>query len=117
MIKDATPVQKEAGWAFIRWMSEPEQTIAFCRPTGYMPVRVSAIQSPEMQQFYREQPNHRVAYDQLQHAVKFPFSPALFEIQRDQIQNQIEAPLVGLRTIQETMAQAARGSNVLLSRP
>ncbi len=117
MIKDATPAQKEAGWAFIRWMSEPEQTVAFCRPTGYMPVRISAIQSPGMQQFYREQPNYRVAYDQLQYAVRFPFSPVLFEIQRDQIQNQIEAPLLGLKTAEETMAQSVRGSNALLKRP
>ncbi len=116
MLKDATKAQKEAGWAFIRWMSEPEQTLYWSKATGYMPVRVSAVQLPATQQFYREQPNYKVAYDQLQHAVRFPFTPALFEIQREQIQNEIEAPLVGMKTIEETMAQAARGTNALLGK-
>ena len=115
MLKDTPQAQKEAGWAFIRWMSEPEQTLYWSKATGYMPVRTSAVQLPATQQFYREQPNYKVAYDQLQHAVRFPFTPALFEIQREQIQNEIEAPLVGLRTIEETMAQAVRGTNALLS--
>ena len=36
MMKDATPAQKEAGWAFIKWMAEPAQAISWSQNTGYI---------------------------------------------------------------------------------
>lgn len=96
LLKDAPPAQKEAGWACIKWMTEAEQTISLSKATGYMPVRLSAINSPAMQSFYKDNPNYKVALDQLKHAQKFPFSPALFEIQREVIQPNLEAAVLGM---------------------
>ena len=36
-----------------------------------------------MQDFYKQNPNYKTAIDQLRTAQRFPFSPALFEIQRE----------------------------------
>jgi sn-glycerol 3-phosphate transport system substrate-binding protein len=116
MLKDAPAPQKEAGWAFIKWMTDPAQTISLSKATGYMPIRVSAISSPEMQAFYRENPNYRVALDQLKHAQKFPFSPALYEIQREVIQPNLEAPVLGLRPAAETLAAAEAKANEILGK-
>ncbi len=116
MLKDAPAPQKEAGWAFIKWMTDPAQTISLSKATGYMPIRVSAIKSPEMQTFYREHPNYRVALDQLTYAQKFPFSPALFDVYREAVQPNLEAPVVGTKSLADAMAAAEAKANEILDR-
>src|SRR5207237_8103215 len=56
--RDAPAPQKEAGWAFIKWMTDPAQTISLSKATGYMPIRTSAVISTEMQAFLRQHPNY-----------------------------------------------------------
>jgi sn-glycerol 3-phosphate transport system substrate-binding protein len=116
MVKEAKPEEKEAGWAFIKWMTEPEQTIYWSQNTGYMPVRISAIESPKMQKFYEENPNYMIAYNQLQYAIRFPFSPVLFEIQREHIQPNLEGPVAGMRSAEEIIQAAVEGSNKALAK-
>ncbi len=116
MLKDAPAPQKEAGWAFIKWMTDPAQTISLSKATGYMPIRLSAINSPEMQSFYKENPNYKVALDQLKFAQKFPFSPALFEVYREAVQPNLEAPVVGTKSVAEAMAAADAKANEIIGR-
>ena len=63
-------------------MTEPAQTISLSKATGYMPIRTSAVNSPEMQAFYKQNPNYKTAIDQLRTAQRFPYTPALIEICR-----------------------------------
>ncbi len=114
--RDAPASQKEAGWAFVKWMTEPAQTISLSKATGYMPIRVAAINSPEMQRFYRDHPNYKTAIDQLRHAQRFPFSSALFEIQREVIQPNLEAAVLGIKTAAEIMQAAEARANEILAR-
>jgi sn-glycerol 3-phosphate transport system substrate-binding protein len=116
MLKEAPAPQKEAGWAFIKWMTDPAQTISLSKATGYMPIRTSAINSAEMQAFYRENPNYKVALDQLQNAQKFPFSQGLFEIQREVIQPNLEGAVLNVRSAADTMATAEAKANEILSK-
>jgi sn-glycerol 3-phosphate transport system substrate-binding protein len=116
MLKDAPAPQKEAGWAFIKWMTDPTQTISLSKATGYMPIRLSAINSPEMQAFYKENPNYKVALDQLKFAQKFPFSPALFEVYREAVQPNLEAPVVGTKSVAEAMAAAEAKANEIIGK-
>ncbi len=97
-------------------MTDPAQTISLSKATGYMPIRVSAIKSPEMQTFYREHPNYRVALDQLTYAQKFPFSPALFDVYREAVQPNLEAPVVGTKSLADAMAAAEAKANEILDR-
>jgi len=115
MMKDATAAQKEAGWAFIKWMAEPAQAISWSQNTGYICVSEPAIKSAEMQKFYQANPNYRVAYEQLKYAQKMPFTPALIRIQREVIQPNLEAPVIGLKTVDETMAAAEKAANDILA--
>ncbi|MGH7331150.1 MAG: ABC transporter substrate-binding protein [Candidatus Rokuibacteriota bacterium] len=116
MLKDAPAPQKEAGWAFIKWMTDPAQTISLSKATGYMPIRLSAINGPEMQAFYKENPNYKVALDQLKFAQKFPFSPALFEVYREAVQPNLEAPVVGTKSVAEAMAAAETKANEIIGK-
>jgi sn-glycerol 3-phosphate transport system substrate-binding protein len=114
--KDAPPAQKEAGWAFIKWMTEPAQTISLSKATGYMPIRTSAVASPEMQDFFKQNPNYKTAIDQLRTAQKFPFAPGLIEIQREVIQPNLEAAVLGIRTSAEIMQAAEAKANEILAK-
>lgn len=116
MVKDAKPEQKEAGWAFIKWMAEPEQTTYWSQNTGYMPVRISAVESPKMKKFYQENPNYAVAYDQLQHAVRLPFTSVLYEIQREHVHPNLEGPVVGMQSVEDMIQTAVEGSNKALAK-
>jgi sn-glycerol 3-phosphate transport system substrate-binding protein len=114
--RDAPPAQKEAGWAFIKWMTEPAQTISLSKATGYMPIRTSAVNSPEMQAFYRQNPNYKTAIDQLKTAQRFPYTPALIEIQREVIQPNLEAAVLGIKTATEIMQAAEAKANEILAK-
>src|SRR5262245_25241578 len=114
--RDAPAPQKEAGWAFIKWMTEPAQTISLSKATGYMPIRTSAVNSPEMQDFYKQNPNYKTAIDQLKTAQRFPFSPGLIEIQREVIQPNLEAAVLGIKTSAEIMQAAEAKTNEILSK-
>jgi hypothetical protein len=56
-----------------------------------------------------------VAYEQLKYAQKMPFTPALIRIQREVIQPNLEAPVIGLKTVDETMAAAEKLANDILA--
>ena len=114
--RDAPPAQKEAGWAFIKWMTEPAQTISLSKATGYMPIRTSAVNSPEMQAFYKQNPNYKTAIDQLRTAQRFPYTPALIEIQREVIQPNLEAAVLGIKTAAEVMQAAEAKANEFLAK-
>jgi hypothetical protein len=44
-----------------------------------------------------------------------PFAPALIRIQREVIQPNLEAPVIGLKTVEETMAAAEKAANDILA--
>ncbi|OLT01957.1 ABC transporter substrate-binding protein [Pseudonocardia sp. CNS-004] len=60
-----TPEQQLAAGMFLKFLTEPEQTAHFSAGTGYMPVRTSAVDSPDMQAVFAETPQARTAVDQL----------------------------------------------------
>ena len=97
-------------------MTEPAQTISLSKATGYMPIRTSAVNSPEMQAFYRQNPNYKTAIDQLKTAQRFPYTPALIEIQREVIQPNLEAAVLGIKTAAEIMQAAEAKANEILAK-
>jgi sn-glycerol 3-phosphate transport system substrate-binding protein len=96
-------------------MSEPAQAIYWSQNTGYICTNELAIASAEMQKFYKDNPNYRVAYEQLKYAQKMPFTPALIRIQREVIQPNLEAPVIGMSTVEQTMAAAEKQANDILA--
>jgi ABC-type glycerol-3-phosphate transport system substrate-binding protein len=61
----ATPEQEKAAWKFIKWFISPEVTARWARETGYLPVRKSAADLPEMKEFYEKNVRARHVYDVL----------------------------------------------------
>ena len=56
---------KQAAAEYLKFCTNTEQTTIWSQATGYMPVRTSAVESAEMQAFLDENPNSRVALEQL----------------------------------------------------
>ncbi|HZA93712.1 MAG TPA: ABC transporter substrate-binding protein [Gemmatimonadales bacterium] len=74
-ILSTAPTEKQqAAFKYIAFATSPEITAYWSQNTGYMPVRKSAGESPEMQAFYEENPLFRTAVDQL--ATTKPQDPA-----------------------------------------
>jgi sn-glycerol 3-phosphate transport system substrate-binding protein len=57
--------RKAAAMQFIEFCTSTEETTIWSQATGYMPVRTSAIESPEEQAYLEENPNARTAVEQL----------------------------------------------------
>src|SRR5690606_28472995 len=60
-----SPEQQLAAGMFLKFLTDTAQTAHFSAGTGYMPVRTSAIESPEMAGVFAETPQARTAVDQL----------------------------------------------------
>lgn len=60
-----TPEEQLAAAMFLQFLTDTEQTAYFSQSTGYMPVRTSAVESPEMTAVYEATPQFRTAVDQL----------------------------------------------------
>ena len=62
---NTTPEQQEAAWAFVRYFTDTEVGVRWAIETGYLPIRKSAIQNPDLQAFWAEWEYNRVPYDSL----------------------------------------------------
>ncbi len=62
------PVEKrEAGWEFIKFVTNTPNTIYFSQETGYMVVRTDAADQPDYKKYLAENPNAKVTFDQMQY--------------------------------------------------
>lgn len=59
------PAQQAAAWEFMTYLTSPETQSVWAAATGFLPVQSSAIDLPEIQQRWDENPEFRVAFDQL----------------------------------------------------
>lgn len=108
--------KQEAAWKFINWMTSKEQTIYASSFTGYLPSRISAVNSEEMKKLYAEKPLFKVAVDQLEYARPRPMLkpyPEIAKIIKDQIALAIVDPTI---TAEKTIAEAGTKADKLLNK-
>ena len=65
LVESADDAERAAAWDYLRWLNEPEQQATWHAGTGYIPIRESAIDTPEVQALWAERPGFKVAYEQL----------------------------------------------------
>ena len=108
LLKSAEPEEKRTAWAFLRFMHEPEQAIAWATQTGYMPVTHSAVERLERQGYYQKHPNDRVAFDQLAVAMRWPWSTELFRIQREIVEPRLERAVLSNADARQLLEEGRR---------
>ncbi len=116
MLKKSPDARKKAAWTFLKWMIDTQQTIHWSQNTGYMPVRKSALEDAKLKAFYDKNPDYTTAMKQLEHAVRFPFSTSLLEIQRNLLQPNLEAPVVGKGEVGKVLTTAQGEADKILAR-
>lgn len=97
-----TDVQQQAAWDFVKYFTSPKMSVRWALGTGYMPIRKSSIDDPDLQKFWAEWPYNRAAFDCL------PFAkpePNLLGWQ--QIRNLVETAETEVMTQVKTGRQAA----------
>jgi sn-glycerol 3-phosphate transport system substrate-binding protein len=65
MVNKSSPEKQAAAWQFLKFLDSTENDTAWAIGTGYMPIRKSSAASSEMQQYWQQNPEFKVAYDQL----------------------------------------------------
>jgi sn-glycerol 3-phosphate transport system substrate-binding protein len=65
LLKQSSPAERAAAWELIKYLDSPEQLIRLHLETGYVPIRKSVAESPEVQARWQQDPAYRTAYDQL----------------------------------------------------
>ncbi len=66
MTSKLTPQEEAAAWEFIKWVTETEQAISNSMATGYVMTRKSCVETTEVQDYFVEYPQAKVALDQLE---------------------------------------------------
>jgi multiple sugar transport system substrate-binding protein len=104
---------QQGAFQFIKYFTNAENTAQWSQQTGYMPVRQSAFKSMQTS-FYPQNPNLKVAVDQMPHAIFAPSVPVW-----DQAQNTILTELGnvvdGKKSARQGLDDAARQVDDLLA--
>ena len=70
IVNKSAPEKQEAAWRFAKFLNEPETQATWAADTGYIPIRKSAVDLPQIQQRWQQVPGFKVAYDQLTSGVE-----------------------------------------------
>lgn len=68
----APKAKQEAAWKFLKWLTDTKQSASWAMQTGYMPLRLSAGDSPELKAHIAKNPAFQVAVDSMKFASPFP---------------------------------------------
>lgn len=110
----SAPAKQAAAWKLIQFLDAPEQIAGFATASGYVPIRTSAAESPQVQTFWAANPAYRVAYDQLLQ----PGGPSAngsvigaYQGVRDSVRDALVAMLGEGLSPDEAMARAQKGAD------
>jgi sn-glycerol 3-phosphate transport system substrate-binding protein len=65
MVNKSSPAKQAAAWKYLKFLDQPDSLTTWAIGTGYLPIRKSAADSAPMQQYWAQNPEFKVAYDQL----------------------------------------------------
>ena len=65
IVKKSSPEKQAAAWQYAKFLNEPETQAEWSIATGYVPIRQSSANKPQVQQYWAANPGFKVAYDQL----------------------------------------------------
>jgi multiple sugar transport system substrate-binding protein len=99
--------EKEAAWKFIKWFISKEIQARWAIRTGYLPVRKSTLELPEVKQHLRSVPGLRDVWASLDYALIEPRTPGWLVGRRLLSDVGIEPVLRGGMAIEESLTRCA----------
>jgi len=70
----SNPAREKAAYEFVKWMTDTKQAAYWSQETGYVAARKSCMKLPSHQKFLEQNPNARVAGEQLPYVSVMPAS-------------------------------------------
>jgi sn-glycerol 3-phosphate transport system substrate-binding protein len=113
LFKSATPEQQKAAYAFVKWMTNPENAAAWSIDTGYVAVTQAAWETEQMKNYVKEVPTALVARDQLEVSVA-EFSTHDNQRITKLLNDNIQAVLTNSKSAEQAMKDAQRDADRLL---
>jgi sn-glycerol 3-phosphate transport system substrate-binding protein len=103
---------KAATWDFMKYLNEPAQQALWSKLTGYVPIRKSAVELPDVADNWKARPTFKVAYDQLlsSHAQGGPSIGAYKEF-RDAIRDGLESLVLKHASPEDALALMEKEAN------
>jgi sn-glycerol 3-phosphate transport system substrate-binding protein len=117
--KGKPDAETAAAWDFVKFLVAPEQQSEWAAATGYVPIRLSAVDLPPIKDVYLVDPRYKVAYDQLNAAADTPVQAGPVLGPQREIRNltsrAVEAILIQHADVSQTLSNAARQSDLLIA--
>lgn len=112
-IFNTTPEQERVAWEFIKTFTSKETSVRWALGTGYVPIRKSAAENPDMQAFWREWEYNRAAFDCLPFAHAEPNVAGWQEV-RTLVERAETDVLTGLKTAAEAVRDLKAKADAVL---
>jgi sn-glycerol 3-phosphate transport system substrate-binding protein len=113
VFRGLTPEQEKAAWAFVAWMTAPEQLGSWSRFTGYFAPRKSSYDLADMRAFLEKNPDATVALHQLDYAHSW-FSTYQTVPVRKAIEDEVQAVLSGKKSAEQAVKDAQRKADEIM---
>ena len=104
----------DAAWEFMKWLTSPENSNYWAMNTGYVPIYKGALETPEMQQFLKDNPLYKTVIEQLEYAYGIPVFSELGTSDTE-LRKAVEKVELGAATPKEALKAAAEAVNSALS--
>jgi ABC-type glycerol-3-phosphate transport system substrate-binding protein len=106
---------QRAAWLFMKWLTDTDQTVAWGLASGYMPLRVSGLNSPTFQEKVAADPRFKVPLDAVSAGAEgVQPSPDWNKLQ-PVLNDMVSAALAGRKTPQQAISEAASKVNDILA--
>jgi multiple sugar transport system substrate-binding protein len=109
--RNHSPEERRAAWRFLKFITNTKNAARWSIDTGYVAVRKSSVETPEMQAFLKEHPNYRVPIALVPQATFDP-RPSYWDEMRPQIatfaleaMNGQRSPADAIQVITRTLRQ------------
>ncbi len=113
-IFSTTPEQEKTAWAFIKYFTSPESVVRWSLGTGYLPIRKSAADHPDMKASWAAWRHNRAAFDCLAYAKAEPNVKGWQQV-RDEVARVETEILNGLKTASEGSADLKKAADRILA--
>lgn len=100
----------EASWTFAKWMTSTDVQSQWGRDTGYLAVRKSSWETPEMLAYLKDVPQAKVALEQSAYAGAFLQVPGYHKV-REYLKSALDRTLAGEIKPDAALKEAAENSN------
>jgi multiple sugar transport system substrate-binding protein len=113
VVFNTTPAHEEVAWRFLTYFTSTEVCVEWALATGYLPMRKSAVQAPEMQAYFDRWAYNRVPYDSLGFAQSEPAIEGWQSV-RSLAENAVTSVITGMQSPEAAAAELNAKANALL---